>query len=302
VSRTALQCLPDGGKDGERLAAQLGVPVHEIAVHRFPDGELRVTAGPAAATTIIYAPLHQPNEKLLAILFAAEALRREGTKRLVLVAPYLCYMRQDAAFHGGEAISQRVVGALLARTVDRVITVDAHLHRTNTLRGVFPGIEADNLAAMPIIADALQATSLDPATVVVGPDAESRQWVSDLAGRLGLAHLVAQKKRHSDRSVSISFADPAIFAGRPVLLVDDIASSGGTLISCAQALAEVGAMAIDVIVTHALFPADTTDALLRAGIRSVRSTHTVPHPTNAIRLDGILAAALRAEIGGEETA
>ena len=51
-------------------------------------------------------------------------------------------------------------------------------------------------------------------------------------------------------------------------------------------------MAIDVIVTHALFPADTTDALLRAGIRSVRSTHTVPHPTNAIRLDGILAAAL----------
>ena len=169
----------------ERLAAQLGVPVHEIAVHRFPDGELRVTAGPAAATTIIYAPLHQPNEKLLAILFAAEALRREGTKRLVLVAPYLCYMRQDAAFHGGEAISQRVVGALLARTVDRVITVDAHLHRTNTLRGVFPGIEADNLSAMPVIADALQAAGLDPATVVVGPDAESRQWVRDLAGRLG---------------------------------------------------------------------------------------------------------------------
>ena len=302
MSRIALQCLPDGGKDGERLAAQLGVPMHAIAVHRFPDGELRVTAGPAAATTIIYAPLHQPNEKLLAILFAAEALRREGTKRLVLVAPYLCYMRQDAAFQGGEAISQRVVGALLARTVDRVITVDAHLHRTNTLQGVFPGIEADNLAAMPIIADALQATSLDPATVVVGPDAESRQWVSDLAGRLGLAHLVAEKKRHSDRSVSISFADPAILAGRPVLLVDDIASSGGTLISCAKALAEVGAMAVDVIVTHALFPADTTDALLRAGIRSVRSTHTVPHPTNAIRLDGILAAALRAEIGGEETA
>ena len=91
-----------------------GVPLHEIALHRFPDGELRVTVGAAAATTIIYASLDQPNDKLIALLFAAEALRRGGAKRLVLVAPYLCYMRQDAAFHAGEAISQQVIGALLA--------------------------------------------------------------------------------------------------------------------------------------------------------------------------------------------
>jgi ribose-phosphate pyrophosphokinase len=70
---------------------------------------MRVTVGPSSPTVIIYAPLDRPNDKLLAILFAAEALRRGGTKRLVLVAPYLCYMRQDAAFHAGEAISQRAV-------------------------------------------------------------------------------------------------------------------------------------------------------------------------------------------------
>jgi ribose-phosphate pyrophosphokinase len=302
VSGVALQYLPGGSEDAERLAAHLGVPAHEIAVHRFPDGELRVTVGPAAPTTIIYASLHQPNDKLLALLFASEALRRAGTKRLVLVAPYLCYMRQDTAFHEGEAISQRVVGTLLANTVDRVIAVDAHLHRTGTLRGVFPGIEADNLSAMPIIADALRLTGLDPATVVVGPDAESRPWVSDLAGRLGLAHTVARKERHSDRSVSISFADPALFAGRPILLVDDVASSGGTLISCARVLTDAGATTIDAILTHALFPVGLIDELVRAGIRSVRSTDSVPHPTNAFRLDGILAAALRREIDGEETA
>ena len=71
----------------------------------------------------------------------------------MLVAPYLAYMRQDSAFHAGEAISQRIVGEMFAKTFDRIVTVEAHLHRTATLQAVFPGIEADNLSAMPAVAD-----------------------------------------------------------------------------------------------------------------------------------------------------
>lgn len=267
-------------------------------MHRFPDGEMRVTVGEAASTTVIYASLDQPNEKLIAILFAAEALRRGGARRLVLLAPYLCYMRQDTAFHEGEAISQRAVGRLIAATVDRVITVDAHLHRTSNIRAVFPGIEAENLSAMPVIAKALRLTGIDPATIVVGPDAESRPWVSDLAGQLGLAYAVAQKTRRGDRSVEIGFAEPALVASRPVLLVDDIVSSGGTLIACAKALGAAGATAIDAVVTHALFPPELAIEFAGAGIRSIRSTCSVPHPTNAIPLDALFADALRSEIGG----
>lgn len=294
MSGVALQSLASGAGDAARLAARLGVPMHAIGVHRFPDGELRVTAGPAAATTILYVSLDRPNDKLLALLFAAEALRRGGTKRLVLVAPYLCYMRQDAAFHAGEAISQKVIGPLLARTVDRMVTVDAHLHRTKNIQDVFPGVEADNLSAMPAIADALGGIA--PDTIVVGPDEESQAWVSDLAGRLGLAHAVAHKTRRSDRSVEIAFADPAMFKGRPALLVDDIVSSGGTLIACTKTLATAGATAIDAVITHALFAPEMTEDFKHAGIRSIRSTSSVPHPTNAIALDEILAAALHKEI------
>jgi ribose-phosphate pyrophosphokinase len=272
--------------------------MYEVALHRFPDGELRVTVGPAAPTTIIYAALDRPNDKLLAILFAAEALRRDGARRLILVAPYLCYMRQDAAFQKGEAISQKVIGRLLAGIVDRVITVNAHLHRTIDIKSVFPGIEADNLSAVPAIADALRAAGLDLGTVVVGPDAESRPWVSDLASRLGAAHAVGQKTRRSDRSVEIGFADPELVAGRPVLLVDDIVSSGGTLMACAKALAAAGAVSIDAVVTHALFSPELASKFVENGIRSVRSTHSVPHPTNAIPLDEIFAAALRNEMDG----
>ena len=297
MSTVVIQSLPSGASDARRIASLLGVPMLDIALHRFPDGELRITTGPAAATTIIYAPLDRPNDKLVALLFACEALRRGGAKRLVLVAPYLCYMRQDAAFRPGEAISQRAVGRLLAGMVDRVITVDAHLHRTTDITTIFPGIAVDNLSAMPAIADVLGTARLEADTVIVGPDAESEPWVNDLASRLGVAHAIAQKTRHGDRSVDIALANPRLVKGRPVLLVDDIVSSGGTLIACAKALVAAGARTIDVIVTHALFPAELHDTMVGAGVRSIRSTHTVPHPSNAIPLDATLAMALRSEVG-----
>jgi ribose-phosphate pyrophosphokinase len=296
LSAVALQCLPASAEAAQRLAERLDLTCRTIAIHRFPDDELRVTAAPATTTTIVFASLDHPNDKLVSLLFASEALRRGGAKRLVLVAPYLCYMRQDKAFHEGEAISQKAIGHLLAGAFDRVITVDAHLHRTKSLGDVFPGIETDDLSAMPAIAETLQGSGFDPATVIVGPDEESHPWVADLAGRLGADHAVARKVRRGDKSVEMSFGDPAVFKGRPALLVDDIVSSGATLIVCAQALRAAGSRTIDAIVTHALFAPELVGTLFEAGIRSVRSTDSVLHPTNAVALAPVLAEALRKEM------
>jgi ribose-phosphate pyrophosphokinase len=295
VNAITIQCLPSARTDAKLLAARLNVPIHEIALHWFPDGELRVTAGPPATTTILYAPLDRPNDKLVALLFAAEVLRREGARRLVLVAPYLCYMRQDTAFQRGEAISQKTIGRLLSETFDRVVTVDAHLHRTSKIDDVFPGIESDDLSAMSAIADTLRMSGIDPRTVIIGPDAESQAWASTLAGLLGIRWAVAEKIRHGDHSVDIAFADANAIAGRPALLVDDIVSSGGTLLACAGALLAAGAKTVDAVITHALFPPEMTRDFSQAGIRSIRSTHSVPHPTNAIPLDAIIGSALLRE-------
>ena len=127
MTDAVLLSLPSGFEPAQRLARRLDIDCHEIAVHQFPDGELLVTAKPVAPVTIVYAPLDRPNDKLISLLLASEALRSEGARRLVLVAPYMCYMRQDTAFHSGEAVSQKVIGKLLADAFDRVITVDAHL-------------------------------------------------------------------------------------------------------------------------------------------------------------------------------
>lgn len=296
MSAGIIQSLPSSSRDAARLAARLGIPFHEIAIHRFPDGEIRLTATPASTVTILYASLDRPNEKLIALALASEALRRGGAKRLVLLAPYLCYMRQDTTFNEGEAISQKAIGALIAGCVDRVITVDAHLHRTPNIGAVFPGIASDNLSAMPAIAVTLRKTGLDPATVVVGPDTESEPWVSDLASRLGLSHTVARKTRRGDRSVEIGLPDPTRIAGRPALIVDDIVSSGGTMIACAAALTSAGATTIDAVVTHALFPEELCRNMIQSGIRSIRSTHSVPHSTNAVALDNLFIDALQDEI------
>jgi ribose-phosphate pyrophosphokinase len=296
--RTAvLQTLPAGADHAFRLAARLGIAAEHIELHRFPDGELRVTVGDTTQTAIIYASLDQPNDKLIALLFTAEALRRNGAKRLVLVAPYLCYMRQDTAFHPGEAISQRAIGRLLAIHFDRVVTVDSHLHRTHDIGAVFPGIEAENLSAMPAIAAALRTSRVKPETIIAGPDAESHRWVTALAAELGLDATIANKIRRGDRDVALTFENASAIKGRPVLLVDDTVSSGGTLIAAARALMALGANGLDAIITHALFPPAIADALTQAGIRSIRSTTSVPHPSNAIALDDVLAAALWREIG-----
>jgi ribose-phosphate pyrophosphokinase len=142
----------------------------------------------------------------------------------------------------------------------------------------------------------LRKTGIEPTTVVVGPDAESQPWVRDLAGRLGLSHTVAQKIRRGDRSVEIGFPDLTCIAGRPALIVDDIVSSGRTMVACAKALISAGTTMIDAVITHALFPDELCSDMIRSGIRSIRSTNSVPHSTDVIELENLFIDALQSEM------
>lgn len=294
--KTAIFALPENSAHAFEVARLLGVSTVGIDLHHFPDGEIKVTLLGAAETAILYMPLDRPNTKLLTILLASEVLRRSGAQRVILVAPYLCYMRQDVAFHPLEAVSQKVVGRLLASTVDRVITFDAHLHRTANLAAVFPRIETDNLSAMPVIAAALRRLSVHPSTVIVGPDIESTPLARSLAESLGCSFTVGTKIRRGDRDVSIDFLDPDALRGRPAVLIDDIVSSGGTLITVARRLTQLGVSTLEAVVTHALFSSEVGRQLAGAGFRSIRSTTSVSHPTNAISLASALAEALRREV------
>ncbi|HMO67898.1 MAG TPA: ribose-phosphate diphosphokinase, partial [Novosphingobium sp.] len=232
---TALFAFADGAGPAAGLADLCGIALHRVDLRRFPDGESLVRVTGAADTALLFRSLDDPNAKLVELLLAASALRDGGARRVVLVAPYLAYMRQDMAFHPGEAVSQRVIGQLLADAFDGVVTVDPHLHRIASLGEAVPGIPALALSAAPAIAAAI-ASDLDPATLLVGPDSESRPWVESIARPLGLDVLVGEKVRHGDREVALGVPGCEAARGRPVMLVDDLISSGTTLVACARLL------------------------------------------------------------------
>lgn len=166
-----------------RLAEASGLTAAAIERHRFPDDELRLrlplAEGEAIAEQlVIYRGLDHPNEKLVELLLIAGEARRLGARRLILVTPYLAYMRQDIAFNPGEVVSQRVLGQLLASQFDGLITVDPHLHRVATLQEAVPLEDAVTLCAAPRLARLI--AERHPDALLIGPDAEALQWISTL--------------------------------------------------------------------------------------------------------------------------
>jgi ribose-phosphate pyrophosphokinase len=284
-------CFDDELDFARALGLASGLPVARIARHRFPDGELKLTLPPRLDAEVrILRSLHQPNEKLVELVLAARAARDLGARELTLVAPYLAYMRQDAAFRPGEVVSQKVIGRLIGELFDAVITVDPHLHRIATLDEAVPFARNVVLSAAPLIGHFIAMRNRNP--MLVGPDAESAQWVHVAATYNGLPWAVCRKSRHGDTEVEVELPADEI-RGREIVLIDDVASSGHTLAAAARRLAAAGAARIDAVVTHAVLAADAGAVLKSAGISEFWSTDTVPHPSNAISIVPLIADALR---------
>jgi len=274
----------------ERLAQAAGLQPQAIDRHHFPDGELRLRLPPALPERVVLLRgLQQPGEKLAELLLVAHTARSLGARHLTLVAPYLAYMRQDMAFVPGEAVSQCIVGGFLAGLFDALLTVDPHLHRVATLHEAVPLPNARALSGAPVLGQWIAAQV--PKPLLVGPDSESAAWVTQAAAAHGFEHAVCSKLRSGDRQVLVRLPEVAV-AGRAVVLIDDVASSGHTLAEAARALLDAGAASVDVAVTHALFAGDALAVVQAAGVRHIWSTDAIAHPSNAVSVVPALAGAL----------
>ena len=284
-----LLAFPEQCAQARSMAPLLGARVGRLDWRRFPDGESLVAVDAAldGADVAFVASLKDPDPMAIALRFAAATAREFGARRVGLVAPYLAYMRQDKRFHPGEAISAPLFARFLEESFDWLVTADPHLHRNPELSRVF-GIPTRRVATAPLVARWIGANVAQ--AVVIGPDEESAQWAADIAAHADASWQALRKVRHGDRSVEVSVPDADALKGRTPVIVDDIVSSGRTMIETVRHLKRLGLPAVCVVI-HAVFAGDAYEQLLAAGADTVVSTDSIAHASNAIPIAGLLAVA-----------
>jgi ribose-phosphate pyrophosphokinase len=273
------------------LARVLEAEVGQLEVRAFPDGEtyLRFLSEVSGKDIAFVCTLDRPNEKLFPLLFAAATARELGARRLGLVSPYLAYMRQDRRFKPGEAVTSREVARLLSDSFDWLMTVDPHLHRYGSLSEIYR-IPTRVVHAAELMSQWIRGHVPNP--IIIGPDSESEQWVSAVAKDANAPYTVLQKTRRGDRDVEISVRNLQDLDGRIPVIVDDIISSGRTMIEAVSLIIARGATTPVCIAVHGLF-ADNADEILRHAGAQVVTSNSIPHETNRIDLTDLIAVGIR---------
>ncbi|MEX2131566.1 MAG: ribose-phosphate diphosphokinase [Pseudohongiellaceae bacterium] len=274
------------------LSAQTG----GFETRYFPDGEsyLRIETQVEQRQCIILANLAHPNEKFLPLAFMASTLKELGAESVGLVAPYLSYMRQDRRFEAGEAVTSRIFATLLSQQIDWFVTVDPHLHRVHSLQEIYT-VPSTVVEGAPIIGKWLRSLH---DVFLVGPDSESEQWVSQISAQSGHPFVIGEKRRHGDRDVTIVLPDLSDFTGLTAVIIDDVISSGHTILQCLKSLNASGVVSVSCVCIHGLF-ADGAEAMLAsAGLKELISTNTIPHQSNRLDVAEALLPPIQKHLSG----
>jgi ribose-phosphate pyrophosphokinase len=291
--RPIVIAVPGCEDHARRIGARIDGDPGATLVRRFPDGEVyvRIDAQVADRDVVLVCGLDKPGDKILPLLFLAATARDLGARRVGLIAPYLSFMRQDSRFNPGEGVTATYFAKLLSGAVDWLVTLDPHLHRLRSLDAIYT-IPSRVAHAAPAIAAWIKREVPQP--ILVGPDAESEQWVCAVASLCDAPCVVLEKVRHGDRDVEVSPPDLAKHRGRTPVLVDDIISTARTMIATVGHVTSAGAAPPVCIGIHAVFADRAHDDLLAAGAARIATCNTIAHRSNAIDVDDEIAAEARA--------
>jgi len=272
----------------ELLAVKLGAKRGSFDTRLFPDGEsyLRLHQDIKGAHCILLADLSHPNKKYLPIVFLLDTLKELGAASVGLVAPYLSYMRQDRRFVEGEAITSKIFARSLSNHIDWLVTIDPHLHRYHSLDEIY-SVPSKVVQGAPSLAEWLKdQTDL----LLVGPDAESEQWVSDIAARSGHPFIIGEKNRYGDRDVEVILQDISQYKNLTAVIIDDVISSGQTIKQCVLALRKQNLQSIKCAAIHGIFADESDVDIMNSGLTSLSTSNTIPHLTNEFDVSELLVS------------
>ena len=281
-----------------KLASLLNAELAPVEIRKFPDGEkyVRIDAELKGETVVVVQTLaHKPDEYLIELSLLAEAAHGSEASKVIAVIPYLAYARQDARFNPGEPISLKVVASFLnTLPLSEIVTVDAHLHR---LRDLAPFLKTKftHLSASHLLAEHFVESHQMPLEdlVLVGPDEESEPLVAHAAKHIKTEYTVFTKTRLSPTQVSITPKKADLIEEKYVLLLDDIISTGGTMVEAAKHCIMLKARQIYAACTHAILVDSALTKMHRAGIKDVVATDSIPSPISRVSIASLIASHLR---------
>ena len=277
---------------GKLITTKLKAQHSYLIVGKFPDDELYLRFGVSLknkAVTLVQSFYKNISDCIIEVLLAAKTASELGAKKVILVAPYFPYLRQDKRFHTGEAISQSIIGDLFGKYFNTVYLLDPHLHRRFKLNQIF-NVKALKLTSNSLIAKYIKEHVKNP--VIIGPDEESYKWARNVANILNVESRILKKKRLSSYHVEIKLNKKIDLENKNAVIVDDIVSTGHTILETAKILKKLGAENIYCICVHGIFANDALKKLHKAGIKDV-STNTIPNKVAKIDVSGVIAGTLR---------
>ncbi len=258
----------------ERISRELGnAPFAIPFTKRFPDGELYVRVGGRfEGEDVVIVQSTRTDQDLVELFLLEDAVQEAGARRVFVVVPYFGYARQDRRFFPGEPVSARTFCRHIELNADVVVTVD--LHSRETLNHFSkPAFEASGI---PAIARLLGERPLD---VLVSPDQGGVDRARRMAQLLDKPWFALQKKRIDSEHVELSMPAtlPVPIEGKQVVIVDDVITTGGTIVEAAKLLKKRNVAGISAACTHGLFLRDAFERL-KAVVDDVYSTDTLGNP------------------------
>lgn len=262
----------------EKIAKKLGIDLSAIEIHIFPDGEkrIRLLDKVVGESCVVVQPTSpNPDGNYMELFFIVDALKRSGASSVTAVIPYLGYQRQDHVFRDGEAVSLEVIATLLKwGGVDEIIAFDLHSIK---IPEIFK-IKLNHLSALPLFAQEIKKIGNN--TVLISPDMGGVRRIKILSKMLSnMPYAVIEKNRDlATGEVTMSGVTGNIKEN--AIIVDDMISTGNTIIKAANLLGNRGAKNIYVFATHAVFSEKAPGILQESGIKKVYVTDTIFVPEN----------------------
>ena len=283
------------GKSSESLAKELSKKIKANVVKSeirvFPDGESKITliGKMSKRKSIVLQSIYPPVDTNLIQVLSLITKAKENSSEVVAVIPYMGYARQDREFLPGEIVTMKVLGKLFKSAgASKIIVVDIH----SSIGLKHFSIKTKNITAIPDLVEYFKKLSLKN-PLVVSPDQGGKKRAKEFAKEFNLDYIALEKKRdRKTGKVKIKTKNLEEVENRDLILVDDIISTGGSIIKATQFLKKQKCKRIYVACTHALLMNDAEKKIKKAGVTSIISTNTIPGKTSKVDISKTIAKAI----------